>query len=46
MSITVNLCAKLLASMEAQRQLENNTRSTDGIRREGVDMNSFALSCC
>ena len=34
------------ALVEARRQLENNARPADEIEKEGVDINSFAFSCC
>lgn len=34
------------ALVEARRQLENNARPVDEIEKEGIDVNSFAFSCC
>ncbi|KAM0796488.1 hypothetical protein BDR22DRAFT_893174 [Usnea florida] len=34
------------ALVEARRQLENNARPVGETENEGIDMNSFAFSCC
>ena len=34
------------ALVEARRQLENNARPVGETEKEGIDMNSFAFSCC